>query len=644
MQSIQAQASADKHLGGSTPSASGFGGQKLPETSPGQSGSEPPGPWSGCDQRVGFCRILALAVLACIVELSVSTSAQTYRLFNLGTLSGGQSRPTAINSAGKVTLYNAIDGDYRAFLQEGTRMDLGTLGGAQSYASGLNDTDRVVGYSETAAGVEHAFLWTPAGTGGVPGNPQMRDLGTLGGLVSQAFAVNAAGQVTGYAETGAEPHAFLFSGAAMIDIGSLTGLPNSFGYDINDLSHVAGTAYDKNYKRPVPFLYRDNTAVDLGALGGKGASALALNNRDEVVGYSEIAGGTEHAFLYTAGQMLDLGTLGGDWSYALAINNEGAVVGGSFTDSANTLYHPFIYDHGVMLDLNDEMDDSGMGWELIEAYGINDTGQIVGLGIFQGYDHVFLLTPLTQLPPEITQQPNSLMVDCQSDAAFQVAAQGESLSYQWFRGLPPSGTPVTGANTATLTLPSVTPDDSGTYYVEVSNAHGTATSSVCNLDVLDSAPPLIVGCPANLVVYVEAGVAGALVSWPLPEATDACAGRLPIDCQPESGSWFPLGVTTVNCVASDFSGNTSTCLFTVTVAETSPPSVTQVMRDGATLIVGFSTVEGLDYAIDTTTDLALNQWEELAFGIRGTGQIVTRTLPVVSGEAQRFYRVRLRAP
>jgi len=549
-------------------------GQKLPEAPQRQAWSVALRPQSSSCQRVGTCPTLALAVVVCFLGLMVSTSAQTYHLFDLGTLAGGESRPTAINTLGKVTLFNAIAGNYRAFLQDGTRMDLGTLGGAQSYTSGLNDSDHVVGYAETVSGVEHAFLWSPGGMGGVPGNPQMRDLGTLGGLVSQAFAINAAGQITGYAEAGADPRAFLFTGSAMIDIGSLTGLPNSFGYDINDLDHVAGTAYDKNYKRSVAFLYRDNATIDLGTLGGKGASALALNNSDEVVGYSEVPGGTERAFLCTDGQMLDLGTLGGDWSYALAINNEGAVVGGSFTDSANTIYHPFVYDQGAMLDLNAELDGSGVGWDLIEAYGINDAGQIVGLGIFQGYDHVFLLTPLTQLPPVITQQPNSLIVDCQSDATFEVVALGESLTHQWFRGFPSSGLPLTDASTATLALISVTPEDAGPYYVEITNARGAATSSVCVLDVLDSTPPLINGCLSDLVVNVEEGVSGAAASWLLPEATDACAGTVLVNCQPASGSWFPLGATTVNCVASDLSGNTSTCRFTVTVSESpSPPEI-----------------------------------------------------------------------
>ena len=36
---------------------------------------------------------------------------------------------------------------------------------------------------------------------GFPGNPQMKDLGALGGSSSEAYAINSSGQVAGFAET-----------------------------------------------------------------------------------------------------------------------------------------------------------------------------------------------------------------------------------------------------------------------------------------------------------------------------------------------------------------------------------------------------------------------------------------------------------
>jgi probable HAF family extracellular repeat protein len=43
--------------------------------------------------------------------------------------------------------------------------DLGTLGGAVSVAWGINAAGRVVGWSDTAGSVEHAFITGPNGVG-----------------------------------------------------------------------------------------------------------------------------------------------------------------------------------------------------------------------------------------------------------------------------------------------------------------------------------------------------------------------------------------------------------------------------------------------------------------------------------------------
>jgi probable HAF family extracellular repeat protein len=68
---------------------------------------------------------------------------------------------------------------------------------------GWQHAGQVVGYSYTAAGSIHAFLWE-ARTG-------MQDLGTLGGAISVAYGINARGQIVGQAHTAAgETHAVLW--------------------------------------------------------------------------------------------------------------------------------------------------------------------------------------------------------------------------------------------------------------------------------------------------------------------------------------------------------------------------------------------------------------------------------------------------
>jgi Ca2+-binding RTX toxin-like protein len=55
---------------------------------------------------------------------------------------------------------------------------------------------------------------------------------------------------------------------------------------------------------------------------------------------------------------------------------------------------------------------------------------------------------------------------------------------------------------------------------------------------------------------------------------DNIGGSIIISCDPPSGSTFPIGETIVQCTATDEAGNTATASFTVTVQDTTPPTLT----------------------------------------------------------------------
>jgi probable HAF family extracellular repeat protein len=303
-----------------------------------------------------------------------------------------------MNRSGAVCGANAINGSYHAVVYNGSWQDLGTLGGAESLASGIDSSGRVVGYAQATDGSTNAFLWTPGGTDGVPSNPQMKNLGNLGSPACEAFSINSSGQVVGYSSLSSSPtalqHAFLYSGGKMNDVGqNLTVLVNSYGYGINALGHVVGTAYDASFTAPHAFFWDGKTATDLGLFGGLGSSALAINDRDTIIGYLTTTASLDRGFSYAGGTMTDLGTLGGDFSYALSINNSNVIVGGSFVDTSDVVYHAFIWTNGLIADLNGLIDQSGAGWTLIEARAINDGGQITGVGTLGGVNHAFLLNP-----------------------------------------------------------------------------------------------------------------------------------------------------------------------------------------------------------------------------------------------------------
>jgi hypothetical protein len=58
---------------------------------------------------------------------------------------------------------------------------------------------------------------------------------------------------------------------------------------------------------------------------------------------------------------------------------------------------------------------------------------------------------------------------------------------------------------------------------------------------------------------------GATVVYVLPIANDNLDAVVPVLCAPASGTFFPVGATTVTCTANDIAGNTATTSFVVTV-------------------------------------------------------------------------------
>ena len=116
--------------------------------------------------------------------------------------------------------------------------------------------------------------------------------------------------------------------------------------------------------------------IDLGTLGGIHSVGRSINDKGQVVGYSENSLGLERATLFDStgnGNNIDLGTLDGQYSKANSINRDGQIVGQATNASGYwraTLFHPT--GEGKNIDLGT------LGGDRSYASSINDDGQIVG--------------------------------------------------------------------------------------------------------------------------------------------------------------------------------------------------------------------------------------------------------------------------
>lgn len=255
-------------------------------------------------------------------------------------------------------------------------------------AYGINGRGQAVGVGR-CGGLGNACLWDAG---------QLRNLGWLDYAVydgqSQPLAINDSGVAVGWAD--AAPHGFdhavLWRNGVATDLGTLGGL-QSEALDIDNEGRVVGWSRTIRPDSSLPlnrhaFLWQNGAMTDLGLSTEEETIAYAINDSGQIVGRIGDIGATR-AVLWDKGAMTLLP--GSEPSQAFGINNRGEVVG-TYIPSGTT-FHAALWRDGVRYDLNDLVGDPHLG--LHWANAINDAGQIVGFGIWKSdaREVGFLLTP-----------------------------------------------------------------------------------------------------------------------------------------------------------------------------------------------------------------------------------------------------------
>jgi probable HAF family extracellular repeat protein len=264
-------------------------------------------------------------------------------------------------------------------------IDLGTLGGDQSEAYDLNDASQVVGFARDASGADRAFVFSDANGNGVADPGEMVNLGVLrGDAASYAYGVSEGGTVVGTSRsaplaTDGDERAVRFNpGAAPADLGLGQG-SNGFssnGGDVNDAGTIVGGALSGlNYRPFVRSAAGTVTTFTLPAPYNFTGEAHAINASGVIVGYSGGFAGDSGFIRSADGTIIAVGHPNPSlpYSYAWAVSDTGFVAGEGFTSTGD--YRAFRYEAatGETIDLGTL---SGFGSS--EGYGVNDAGDVVG--------------------------------------------------------------------------------------------------------------------------------------------------------------------------------------------------------------------------------------------------------------------------
>ena len=203
---------------------------------------------------------------------------------------------------------------------------------------------------------------------------------------------------------------------------------------------------------------------------------------------------------------------------------------------------------------------------------------------------VLTVTPAVP-PPVILTQPAGATRTVGQSVTFSVAASGSGpLSYQWYL----NGSPIAGANTTTLVLPSVKATDAGTYTAGVRNTAGEVLSNAALLTV-NPAPiaPVITAQPQAVTV-----MAGQTAQFSI-----TATGTAPLAYQWQRNGVNIAGATAANCsvvnaqsanvgsyrvIVSNAAGSVTSTAATLTVTQAVPPPVVLTHPAAATRTVGQS--------------------------------------------------------
>lgn len=255
------------------------------------------------------------------------------------------------------------------------------------------------------------------------------------------------------------------------------------------------------------------------------------------------------------------------------------------------------------------------------------------------------------VPPTISSQPSSQIVNIGSNATFSVIVAGSipgggtsPLQYQWYFN---TTNLIDGADKSSFTIVGVQDSDAGYYSVAVDNGARTTSSNalltvnhlpVAGLDTLYRAPSGTVQVAIGTLLSNDTDVDGDLLALISFSTNSAQGGTVTTD----SGSLMyvpPPGLTNADeftYLISDGRGGTATG--TVEIQVFPSPTLTIIGLGNGSYLIRLEGISGENYRLEYTDGLEQPNWQPVGTSPADDSGIVKWTNSPPAGLGARFYR------
>ena len=355
------------------------------------------------------CCALAIARPAAATDVASRSATPAIQIIDIGGYGGGRPEPSVVTAVSNGLVVGYAD------LANGTPNAVSTRGaGLTNIGAGLDGT---LASAVNASGTAVGQIFFPGPTqqrAAIFAGGRETALGALPGDASSiATGINATGEIVGTSTpaTTSTPapyvsQAFSFRDGKMSPIPQLRALAGFRGANalgVNDAGTIVGSVgYGAAFFSSVASYALVGTKLALfGVLHATGNSeATAVNAAGIVTGYystfSYSVNAPLHAYSYdtSTAAFTDLGTLYPNDSFATSVGNAidraGTIVGYSQPHGGSAPPAATLFAKGRIVDLNTLL-PAKSGWQLEIATGIDDLGDIVGIGIHNAVERGFLL-------------------------------------------------------------------------------------------------------------------------------------------------------------------------------------------------------------------------------------------------------------